>query len=176
MKKYIAFLRGINVGNIRIKMSDLKTTFERLGCQDVTTYLQTGNVVFTSDKTLAELKPILESGLTQTFDYQAFVLLYDFDLLADIINKYPFERVETHHAYVLFVENAPTFRELKMLAESVGEESKRIKLGDNHVIYWQVERGESLSTPFAKIMAKAKFKGTTTVRNVNTLEKMVENG
>lgn len=174
MKKYIAFLRGINVGNIRIKMSDLKTTFERLDCQDVTTYLQTGNVVFKSDKTLADLKPILESSLTQTFDYQAFVLLYDFDLLADIVAKYPFERLETHHAYVLFVENTATFNELKTLAENSGEESKRIKLGDNQVIYWQVERGESLTTPFAKIMAKAKYKSSTTVRNINTLEKMIE--
>ena len=176
MKKYIAFLRGINVGNIRIKMSDLKTTFERLDCQDVTTYLQTGNVVFKSDKTLADLKPILELGLTKTFDYQAFVLLYDFDLLADIVAKYPFERLETHHAYVLFVENAPTFDDLKTLAEGVGDESKRIKLGDNQVIYWHVERGVSLTTPFAKIMAKAKYKSSTTARNVNTLEKMVEGG
>ncbi len=174
MKKYIAFLRGINVGNIRIKMSDLKTTFERLDCQDVTTYLQTGNVVFKSDKTLLDLKPILELSLTQTFDYQAFVLLYDFDLLANIVAKYPFERLETHHAYVLFVENAATFNELKTLAEGLNEESKRIKLGNNQVIYWQVERGESLTTPFAKIMAKAKYKSSTTVRNINTLEKMIE--
>ncbi len=176
MKKYIAFLRGINVGNIRIKMSDLKTTFERLDCQDVTTYLQTGNVVFKSNKTLLDLKPILESGLTQTFDYQAFVLLYDFGLLADIVAKYPFGRLETHHAYVLFAENAATFNELKTLAENSGEESKRIRMGDNQVIYWQVERGESLTTPFAKIMAKAKYKSSTTVRNINTLEKMVEGG
>ncbi len=176
MKKYSAFLRGINVGNIRIKMSDLKTTFEQLGCQDVTTYLQTGNVVFKSDKTLADIKPILESGLTQKFDYQAFVLLYNFDLLANIIAKYPFERVETHHAYVLFVDNATTFNDLKTLAEGLEDESKWIKLGDNQVIYWQVERGESLTTPFAKIMAKAKYKSSTTLRNINTLEKMVEGG
>lgn len=176
MKKYIAFLRGINVGNIRIKMSDLKTTFERLHCQDVITYLQSGNVVFKSDKTLLDLKPILELDLSKTFDYQAFVLLYDFDLLADIVAKYPFERLETHHAYVLFVENSATFNDLKTLAEGLVDESKRIELGDNQVIYWHVERGESLTTPFAKIMAKAKYKSSTTVRNINTLEKMVEGG
>jgi uncharacterized protein (DUF1697 family) len=45
MTKYIAFLRGINVGNIRIKMADLKAMFEGLGFQEVKTYLQTGNVV-----------------------------------------------------------------------------------------------------------------------------------
>ena len=51
MKKQIALLRGINVGNIRIKMPDLKLTFETLNFQQVRTYLQTGNVV------LSRIKP-----------------------------------------------------------------------------------------------------------------------
>lgn len=172
MKKYTAFLRGINVGNIRIKMTDLKAAFERMNCQDVTTYLQTGNVVFNSDKPIEELKAILESGLSKTFDYQAFVLLYDFDLLADIIAKYPFERTETHHAYVIFVDNNAVFDEVKALANSLENESKFINFG-NDVIYWTVEQGETLNTPFAKIIAKAKYKKNTTVRNINTLEKMI---
>jgi DNA-binding MarR family transcriptional regulator len=42
------------------------------------------------------------------------------------------------------------------------------------VIYWKVVKGESLETPFSKIIAKAKYKKNTTVRNINTLEKMIE--
>lgn len=53
MKKYIAFRRGINVGNIRIKMPDLTLAFKNMGFGAVKTYLQTGNVVFESDKTMA---------------------------------------------------------------------------------------------------------------------------
>ncbi len=92
MKKQIAFLRGINVGNIRIKMPDLKLAFETLGFQQVKTYLQTGNVVFESDNTLEEVKPILEKTLSETFNYEAFVQLYDFDFLSNILDKYPFEK------------------------------------------------------------------------------------
>jgi uncharacterized protein (DUF1697 family) len=44
----------------------------------------------------------------------------------------------------------------------------------NSVLYWKVQKGESLNTPFSKITAKAKYKNTTTVRNINTLEKMLE--
>ena len=73
MKKYIAFLRGINVGNIRIRMTDLKAAFEQMGFSDVKTYLQTGNVVFESDKTLVDIKSILEKGLSNTFKYDAFL-------------------------------------------------------------------------------------------------------
>jgi uncharacterized protein (DUF1697 family) len=170
MKKQIAFLRGINVGNIRIKMPDLKLAFETLGFQQVRTYLQTGNVVFESNKTLEELKPILEKGLSETFHYEAFVLLYDFDILSNIIDKYPFEKVESHHAYIIFTDNEVIFEELKNMAGNIDEP---ISSG-NQVIYWKVTKGESLDTPFSKILAKAKYKKNTTVRNINTLEKMIE--
>ncbi|MEY4540505.1 MAG: hypothetical protein RLZZ306_2262 [Bacteroidota bacterium] len=170
MNKKIAFLRGINVGNIRIKMSDLKLVFEKSDFINVKTYLQTGNVVFESDKSLEEIKPTLEKTLSETFHYQAFVQLYDFDFLSELIVNYPFERDEIHHAYVVFVDNEVIFEELKSLSASLDEP---IKSG-NQAFYWKVVKGESLETPFSKILAKAKYKKNTTVRNINTLEKMID--
>ena len=170
MKKYIAFLRGINVGNIRIKMSDLKLAFETFDFQQVKTYLQTGNVVFESDKMNEIIKSLLEKKLSETFHYEAYVLLYEFDFLAQIIAQYPHERNESHHAYVIFIDNDLIFEELKSIAESSNEPIT----SDNQVIYWKVVKGESLETPFSKILAKAKYKKNTTVRNINTLEKMIE--
>ncbi len=169
MKKQIAFLRGINVGNIRIKMPDLKSAFEKIGFTNVKTYLQTGNVVFESNKSLEEIKPILEKSLSETFNYEAYVQLYDFDILSNIIDKYPFEREENYHAYVILIDSEAIFEELKNLAENSVEP---IASG-NQVIYWKVTEGETLHTPFAKIIAKAKYKKNTTVRNINTLEKMI---
>ncbi len=172
MKKYIAFLRGINVGNIRIKMIDLKAAFEQMGFYDVKTYLQSGNVVFESDKTLMDIKPTLEQGLSKTFHYEAYVLVYEFAVLSEIITQYPMEKTETHHAYIIFIDTDVVFEELKTISTQQGEESKSIKLG-NKVLYWKVERGTSTDTPFSKILAKAKYKSSVTVRNINTLEKMV---
>jgi uncharacterized protein (DUF1697 family) len=170
MKKYIAFLRGINVGNIQIKMPDLKIAFLEMGFKNVATYLQTGNVVFESNKNISEIKVILEKRLSETFHYQAFVLLYDFDILKEIVAKYPFQKDEGNHAYVIFVESESVFEELATIAESVNED---IAKGDS-VLYWKVPKGESLTTPFSKLTAKAKYKSTTTVRNINTLEKMLD--
>ena len=164
-------MRGINVGNIRIKMLDLKTAFEDLGFKEVKTYLQTGNVVFDADKALIDIKLLLEKKLSETFHYDAYVLMYAFDALADIIARYPFERTETHHSYVIFIDNTAVFEELKTLAENLETESKLIAFG-NTVFYWQVKHGESTNTVFSKIIAKAKYKKNVTVRNLNTLEKM----
>jgi uncharacterized protein (DUF1697 family) len=172
MNKYIAFLRGINVGNIRIKMTDLKASFEQMNCTNVSTFLQTGNVVFDSNNNIQDLKIILEKGLSERFNYKAYLLIYAFDSLSEIINQYPFGSVETHHDYVIFVENEAIFKELEALSATLETESASIKSG-SQVIYWKVKKGESLDTPFAKIIAKAKYKSTTTVRNINTLEKML---
>ncbi|WP_394995204.1 DUF1697 domain-containing protein [Emticicia sp.] len=111
----------------------------------------------------------MEKGLSETFHYQAFVLLYQFDSLSEIVIKYPFEKDENHHAYVIFVEGEAIFEELKTISQDVDEE---ITVG-NQVFYWKVTKGESTDTVFSKILAKVKYKSSTTVRNINTLEKML---
>lgn len=171
MNKYIAFLRGINVGNIRIKMLDLKLAFEQLGFTDVKTILQTGNVVFMADEDASSIKSMLEKALTATFHYDAFVQIYEFTALEKIIEGYPMQRIETHHAYVVFVENESIFEELKLQVQNIGMEAAEIRFG-KQVIYWRVPKGESTETSFAKILNKARYKSHTTTRNINTLEKM----
>ena len=49
MKKYIAFLRAINVGGHNVRMDDLKAVFERQGFRNVETFIASGNVIFNSD-------------------------------------------------------------------------------------------------------------------------------
>jgi uncharacterized protein (DUF1697 family) len=50
MPRYIAFLRGINLGNRRLPMSRLRELFEQLGFDDVATFIASGNVLFTTAK------------------------------------------------------------------------------------------------------------------------------
>ena len=68
--KYIALLRGINIGRKnRIKMADLKIIFESMGFKDVNTYLQSGNVIFKQDRIeVGELKVILKEKLIKPLD------------------------------------------------------------------------------------------------------------
>ncbi len=160
------------MGKIRIKMADLKSVFEDMGCKEVKTYLQTGNVVFDSGKPISELKTMLEKGLSETFNYEAYVLLYAFESLSDMIAKYSMKRDETHHAYLVFIDKAEIFEELKTIAQGLEGASNFVAFG-NQIIYWKVPIGQSLDTPFSKVLAKAKYKSSVTVRNINTLEKMV---
>lgn len=77
MNQYLALLRGINVGgNNLIKMTALKTCFEELGLQDVHTYIQSGNVLFSaagSDQ--AKLTKQIEEALSSMFNYESRVVV-----------------------------------------------------------------------------------------------------
>ena len=88
MKKYIAFLRGINIsGKNKISMSDLKVEFEGLGFTEVSTYLNSGNVVFSSETDNA--KADIEKMLTAKFALEIPVYVIEMDELNDILLHSP---------------------------------------------------------------------------------------
>lgn len=89
--QYLALLRGINVGgNNIIKMADLRSCFEKMGFDDVRTYIQSGNVLFRSDeKVVSKLEVKLEQQLSKTFDYKSLVVVVTAAQLQEVIKKAP---------------------------------------------------------------------------------------
>jgi uncharacterized protein (DUF1697 family) len=173
MNKYVAFLRGINVGGIKVPMKELKDAFENLGFKSIKTFLQTGNVVFESDKDIPELKSKIEIALTERFRYQANVLLYLDSELKFIVNNYPWQDVSSdNHRYVVFVADEAAKQEILLQADESNLIHDKIASGEG-VIYWQVPKGMTLESIFGKIIAKSAYKKVSTTRNLNTLEKMV---
>jgi len=66
--KYVLLLRGVNVGkSVQVPMKVLKSILEGMGLDTVTTYLNSGNALFESDKTKAELSILIDKALTETF-------------------------------------------------------------------------------------------------------------
>jgi uncharacterized protein (DUF1697 family) len=64
MSVYVALLRGVNVGGRgKVDMRELKRTFERLGCTDVATYINSGNVIFRDRRAASTLTRLLEQEL-----------------------------------------------------------------------------------------------------------------
>ena len=168
--QYVAFLRGINVGGRIIKKDDLKAGLEKLGLDDVKTVLQSGNVLFSSDKTAEELKDIIEAGLTKTFNYPAKVWVLTLDEIHDIIAANPFaDAPPDYHQYVILFEDG---LEKDFVAETAGLKSEAVKLG-NGVAYWKVQKGMTLQSSRGKLMSKTKYREHNTNRNIKTLQRLV---
>jgi uncharacterized protein (DUF1697 family) len=89
--RYIALLRGINVGgNNIIRMSDLKASFEELGFSDVVTYIQSGNVLFnTGEKDKQLLIERIEQHLSERFAYQSKIVLLSKEQLQHVVDSIP---------------------------------------------------------------------------------------
>src|SRR5882757_2018497 len=91
MVRYVALLRGINVGgNNLIRMPALVACFQEQGFRDVATYLQSGNVVFTAgERGAASLTARLEEALRTTFGYPASVVVRSRKQLQDVVARAP---------------------------------------------------------------------------------------
>jgi uncharacterized protein (DUF1697 family) len=170
MDKYIMFLRGINVGGVKVKMEALKNALYILKLKKIETILQSGNVAFESNRSIEEMQPVIEKKLSQVFNYEAFVQIYNQETIDDIIKNYPFEQIEGKHDYIVLINNNEVYEEISAnLGDSSDEEI--IKTGKN-VIYWQVQKGHSLDTKFAKLISKSKYKQSITTRKLETLQKI----
>ncbi|MGE4170506.1 MAG: DUF1697 domain-containing protein [Candidatus Margulisiibacteriota bacterium] len=171
MPRFVAFLRGINVGgHHQIRMPDLKASFEALGFEDVKTILQTGNVVFSTAETDSlSLKPTLEAGLSSRFNYDAKVIVRSYDDVRAIAQAMPFPPAEDKHNYVVFLDT-PDLAE-SLLQTPMDGDVEALASGDG-VVYWRVDRGMTLKSAVAKQLAKSSFKAHNTVRNVKTLLKL----
>ncbi|MDH6678231.1 uncharacterized protein (DUF1697 family) [Rhodococcus sp. LBL1] len=175
MTRYVALLRGINVGGINIKMADLRPVFTDLGFGDVKTVLASGNVLFSSDSTdVAGLKSAIEAALRKAFAYEAWVFVLDLDTLARIVEAYPFDpERDGWHPYVMFTAEQAVLVGLLAGQGDLDPAIERIQGGDG-VLYWEVERGRTLDSTFGKNTGKPKLKAVTTTRNLRTLVKLLK--
>lgn len=92
MARYVAFLRGMNVGNRRLKNPELKAEFERLGFEEVATFRASGNVVFEAGGRAGEeaLTKKIEAGLADGLGYEVPVFLRSAAEVAAIAARQPF--------------------------------------------------------------------------------------
>lgn len=173
MTHFAAFLRGVNVGGVNLKMADVATALTDAGLAEVRTILATGNVTLDSAKKADAVRAIAEKALRQRFGYDAWVLVYPITMLQSIVDGYPFDaEVDGYQSYVTFVSDGAVLDELAAL--TAGDDEK-INRGPKSagVIYWQVAKGKTLDSPIGKTMGKTKYKSTTTTRNLRTLVKVL---
>ncbi len=172
MTRFAAFLRGVNVGGVNLKMAEVAAALTDAGFANVHTILASGNVLLESSSRVAAVRENAEATLREKFGYDAWVLAYDIDTVRTIDEAYPFEReVDGYQSYVTFVADAAVLDELTALAESAGPDEK-ISRGEG-VIYWQVPKGSTLDSTIGKTMGKQRYKSSTTTRNLRTLAKVL---
>ena len=110
MPTYAALLRAINLGSHnKISMADLRPVFVAIGAEDVTTYVQSGNVVFKSGvRKQPELERTIERQISRDLGLDVTVLLRSAPQLAKLVDGNPFASRETAKLHVTFLADAPS--------------------------------------------------------------------
>lgn len=172
--KYIALLRGINVGGKNsIKMVALRATFENIGLRDVTTFIQSGNVVFSAPAgDIEALCKKIERALFETFHYAALVVLIKRTDLIKVIKSAPkgFGSKPTVYRYnVLFLKKPITAKQvMKDIPRKEGVDEVYAGPG---VIYFSNLIAKATQSRLSKIVALPMYRSLT-IRNWNTTQKL----
>jgi uncharacterized protein (DUF1697 family) len=108
MTGWVALLRGINVGkHNRIPMAALRETLEAFGCEDVQTYIASGNVVFRHERAGREkLAKDLQKAIADEFGVDTPVILRTFEEIREAAARAPFGD-DNEHSFITFLEKPP---------------------------------------------------------------------
>jgi uncharacterized protein (DUF1697 family) len=173
MARYVAFLRGMNLGNRRIKNDELRAEFEALGFEDVATFRASGNVVFaTAKKSESALTKTIEVGLGEALGYEVPVFLRSCEEVAAIVAQQPFpaQRVEASQGklQVSLLAKKPTAAAGKKVLALASEEDRLAIAGRE--LYWLPSGGMSDSDLDLKAIDAALGKGT--MRTKGTIDQI----
>jgi uncharacterized protein (DUF1697 family) len=173
MQTFIALLRGINLGNhYKMKMPVLKTMFETMGFESISTYLQSGNVVFnSSDTDNSSLENQIEAAILEEFGYVVPVLIRVPSDLERIVDANPFANRTISNAispYVIFFKDTPAIRQLELPATETTEHV----FGELEIFvhYPNGSHASKLSNNFVE----RKLKTTASSRNWRTVLALLE--
>lgn len=172
---YVALLRGVNVGGKnRVPMPALARLFEAAGCAQVSTFIQSGNVVFTADPALAAKIPtLIPQAMAKTLGFGVPLVVRGAAAMAGIAAKHPLAAKgrENKWLHVGFLASTPAPGQVAALdpQRSPGDSFKVV--GDNVYVHFGNGAGTSkLTAPYFD----AKLGTTITLRNWNTVQTLAE--
>jgi uncharacterized protein (DUF1697 family) len=171
MVAYVALLRGVNVGGRNpIKMTDLRDLFVGLGHADAATFIQSGNVVFTSpDRDAAGLATAIEKRIGRDLGLDVRVILRTKAELGKVIAGNPFDRVDLTKVHVTFLAEKPASERVRALADHTSPPDEFRVIGREVYVHCPSGYG---NTKLNNAFWERRLKTAATARNWNSLTKL----
>ena len=178
MKRYIALLRGINVsGKNKVPMAELKKCFESLGVMEVKTYLNSGNVIFSSaDKNVTALIDQVERMMQRELGLDIPVFIIPQEELADILRHAPdWWGTENKGNYdnLIFILPPATFPDIYYEIGAPKEGLEQIQEYQS-AVFWSFSRKDYQKTNWWSKTARADIGSKLTSRTANTVRRIVD--
>jgi uncharacterized protein (DUF1697 family) len=163
MTVFVALMRAVNVGGTgKLAMADLRAICTDLGFGDARTFIASGNALFTSDRSEAEVKAMLEARLSEHMGRPAGVFVRSASELAAIVESNPFPDAHGSRHMVFFYDVPPP---ADLIAQCRDPQGERLALGSREL---HVDYGEGIRHSKLKIPGK----DARTARSMNSVRKL----
>ena len=177
MKRYIALLRGINIsGKNKVSMAELKQGFENLDYAEVKTYLNSGNVIFSSDEAdTIKTTSRIEEMIKNQFHLDIPVFVISKEELEDILYHAPdWWGDESKEIYdnLIFIMPPATFKDVY---NEIGEPKEGLEKIEEYkeTVFWSFNRKDYQKTNWWSKTASVNISNKLTIRTANTVKKIV---
>lgn len=175
-KRYIGLLRGINVGGKnRLPMARLREIFAELGAREVSTYIQSGNVIFTSNAKAATILEQVSERLAAELGLRIPIVLRSADELRRALDAHPYEDrgVPEKFRSIMFLDRKPTAAQRRALdPECTAGEEWEVIGGEVHLCFPEGSARSKLTNDYFD----RRLSALSTTRNVRTVRKLLELG
>jgi len=173
MPQYVALLRGINVGGHRIKMDRLRVLFEEMAFRDVSTFIASGNVIFSTDSVdRVGLRDAIERHLERELGYDVATFLRTPAELAEIAEEGEGTEWDSYESHYVTFLHEPASESLQSALNDLGSETDAFHFADREA-HWHT-RGKVSDSPLFGGELTRVFRGLpTTMRNMNTVRRLL---
>ena len=162
MTAFVALIRAVNVGGRQLKMADLRRIAEELKLGSPRTYIASGNLLFTSDRSERALKSAIEDALKKHMGHTVDVLLRTAGEIAKVAEANPFAGKPGNRVAAIFLDAAPP---ADAIEKAKGAADERMALGAREIyVHYPGGMGRS------KLRIPAAAQGTA--RNLNSVAKL----
>lgn len=171
-ERHVSLLRGINVGGHNlISMARLRALYAALGCEDVQTYLQSGNVVFRRDRDAEDVARNVERAIRHELGLDVRVLTRSHDRLAAIVAADPFPDADPSRRFVMFLSGPPGREIARELGHVTLGPDEAILIGEELHLHCPDGIGNSR---LPGLLSEKRLGVTTTARNWRTTTRLLE--
>ena len=172
MARYVAFLRAVNVGGRRVEMARARTVLENLGYDEVASFVNSGNLIFSGSGRASTHEKAIRAGLEDEFGMELTTFVRTADQVRSLATAKPFGSIAQGHThFVLLPLQKPTAAQQRAV-EAMTNERDEVVVVDRDV-HWLIRARSTETTLGPKQWREALAGMPTTARNTTMVERLV---
>jgi uncharacterized protein (DUF1697 family) len=172
MARFVAFLRAVNLGGRRVKMATVRDVLSGLGLDDVESYANSGNLLFTATGRAAEHQRTIRAALEDEFGLELTTFVRTAAQVRSLAAEKPFGSISPGHTHFALLTLTPLTAKEKKAVAALSNEHDEVVVGGRD-LHWLIRSRSPETTLGPRKWLDALPGNPTTARNTTMLERLV---